>query len=220
MTKPAAAIRAKTVETRSPGRMHPPADGERRARVYKNRARAGVQRKPDAPNAGFTNRIMYRRGGFRKAKSISVGVLLDGHPVIHLIDAQDLRVPAVAAELVVLAHDQRLDRLGRANLRAQAAEAAARQVEIEVIEHFDLGAGLAMAPKRNQVVRARLRALVADDAGLRAALGLDLQPQHAAEARRGRTALRRVLERKRRLRRVLERDPEALEQVDQEDRLE
>src|ERR1051325_4041305 len=118
MTNPAAAIRAKTVETRNPGRMHPPADRERRARVYKNRARIDVRRKPDAPNAGFTNRIMYRLGGFRKAKSISGRVLLDRPPGIHLIDAQDLRVPAVAAELVVLAHDQPLDRLGRTDLRA------------------------------------------------------------------------------------------------------
>src|SRR3954468_21238763 len=75
------------------------------------------------------------RRGFREAKNVSARVLLDFDPVVHLIDAEDLGVAAVAPQLVVLAHDQRLDWLGRTHLGAQPAEAAARQVEIEVIEH-------------------------------------------------------------------------------------
>src|SRR5256885_10835499 len=109
-------------------------------------------------------RMMYRAGVFRKAKSISAGVLLDRDAVVHLVDAHDLGVAAVAAELVVLAHDQRLDRLGRADLRAQAAEAAAGQVEIKVVEDLDLLARFAMPSECDQVVGTCLRALVADDA--------------------------------------------------------
>src|SRR5205085_8578252 len=112
------------------------------------------------------------------------------------------------------------DRLGRADFRAQPAEAAARQVEVEVVEHLDLLSGLAMAAERDQIVGTRLRALIADDAGLGARAGLGLQPEHAAKARRGRPPLGRILERERGLRRVLQRDPEALQQVDEKDRLE
>src|SRR5258707_666288 len=54
----------------------------------------------------------------------------------------------------------------------------------------------------------------------RAAGGLDLEPQHAAEARRGRPPLSRILEGEGRLRRVLHRDPHALQQVDEKNRLE
>src|SRR6266576_3897534 len=87
-TKVAAAITKTTAEVRNPERMHPPGgeSGETTPRLYKNRARRG-------PTFG----IMYPAGGFRKAKSISAGVLLDRHAVVHLIDAQDLRVAAVAA---------------------------------------------------------------------------------------------------------------------------
>src|ERR1700733_12058709 len=56
----------------------------------------------------------------------SAGVLLDRHAVVHLVHAHDLRLTAVTAELVVLAHDQRLDRFGRTDLGAQPAKAAAR----------------------------------------------------------------------------------------------
>src|SRR5690242_20202043 len=67
--------------------------------------------------------------GFREAKNLSVRVLFDFYSVIHLIDAQNLGIAAVTSQFVVLAHDQRLDRLGRADLGAQPAEAAAGQVE-------------------------------------------------------------------------------------------
>ena len=67
--------------------------------------------------------------------------------------------------------------------------------------------GFAVAAERDQVVRTGLRALIADDAGLGAGAGLGLQPQHAAEARRGRTPFSRILKREGRLRRVLQRDP-------------
>src|SRR4051812_29934535 len=215
MTNDAAAITRKTADVRNPGRMHPP--GTESTRAYTRIAPAGARR---PAKAGRYDGMMYRAGGFRKAKSISARVLLDRHAVVHLVDAEDLRVAAVSAELVVLAHDQRLNRLGRAHFRAQPAETAARQVEIEVVEHLDLGARLAVSAERNQIVRARLRALVADDAGLGAGGGFDLETQHAAKARSRRTTLGRVLESERGLRRVLQRDPHALEQVDQEDRLE
>src|SRR4051812_30922074 len=78
------------------------------------------------------------RRGFREAKNVSVRVLFDFNPVVYLIDAQDLGVAAVAPQLVVLAHDQRLDRLGGAHLGAQPAEAAARKIEVEVVENLDL----------------------------------------------------------------------------------
>src|SRR4029079_3855686 len=151
---------------------------------------------------------------FRNAKNVSARVLLDRDPVIHLVDAHDLRIAAVGSELVVFAHDERLDRLGRTDLGAQPAEAAARQVEVKVVENFYLQTGLAVAAERNQIVRAGLRALVADDARLGAGGGLGLQTQDAAKTRRGRPALGRILKRERGLRRVLQRDPQPLQQVD------
>ena len=62
--------------------------------------------------------------GFEKRKNVSPGVLLDVDPVVHLVDPQELRIPAVTAKLVILAHDERFDRLGRAHFGTQAAEAA------------------------------------------------------------------------------------------------
>src|SRR4029453_7600613 len=91
---------------------------------------------PSRIGPGSTNRTATMRlsGGFREAKNISPRVLLDRHPVIHLVDAENLRIPVVASELVVLAHDQCLDRLGRAHLGTEAAKAAAGEVEVEVVE--------------------------------------------------------------------------------------
>src|SRR5881296_2488545 len=143
----------------------------------------------------------------------SAGVLLDRHPVVHLVYAKDLHFAAVATKFVILAHDERLDWLGRANFRAQAAKAAARQVEVEVVEDLDLLSGLSMSAERDEIVGAGLRALVADDAGLSAGGRLDLKPQHAPESRRRGPALGRVLERERRLRGVFERDPQPFQQV-------
>src|SRR5215831_4262675 len=77
-----------------------------------------------------------------------------------------------------------------------------------------------MPAERNQIVRTCLGALVADDAGLRASARFGLEPEHAAKARRRRTPFGRILERKGRLRRVLQRDPQTLEQVDEENRFE
>src|SRR5207249_3965473 len=116
--------------------------------------------------------------------------------------------------------DQRLDRFGRTDLGAQPAEAAAGQIKVKVIQDLDFLPGLAVSAERDQIVRAGLRALIADDAGLGAGAGLDLKPQDAAKARRRRPALGRILERERRLRRVLQREPQALQQVHEEDRLE
>src|SRR5437773_12524663 len=106
-------------------------------------------------------------------------VLLDRDAVVHLIDPENLRFTAVAAELVVLAHDQGLDRLGGTDLGAEGAEAAAREVEIEVVEHLDLLTRLTVAAQGNKVVGTRLRALIAQDAGLSAGSRLGLQPEHA-----------------------------------------
>src|SRR5262245_27472478 len=168
-----------------------------------------------------------RRWGFRNAKNISGArlskwpgssrsgtaggpyppltcVLLDRHPVVHLVDPEDLRLAAVAAKFVILAHDQRLDRLGRTDLRAETAEAAAREVEVEVVEDLDFRPRLAMAAERDQIVRARLGALIADDARLRAGAGLGLQAQDPAKTGRRRPPLGRVLEGEGGLRRVLE----------------
>src|SRR5687768_10078338 len=77
-----------------------------------------------------------------------------------------------------------------------------------------------MTAERDQIVRTRLCALVADDTRLRARLGLDLEPQHSAESRRHGTPLRRILECKRRLWRVLQRQPETFNQVDEKNHAE
>src|SRR3979490_219981 len=61
-------------------------------------------------------------GRFRNAKNVSAGVLLDGHPVVHLINAHYLCIAAVGSELVILAHDEGVNRLGAAHPRAQTAE--------------------------------------------------------------------------------------------------
>src|SRR6186713_462854 len=74
-----------------------------------------------------------------------------------------------------------------------------------------------MTAQGNQIVRARLGALIAHDAGLGARLGLHLQTKNTAEPWRHRAPLGWILEREGRLRRVLEREPETLEQVDEED---
>src|SRR5262245_46003143 len=143
--------------------------------------------------------------------------MLDRDAVIHLVDAEDLAVAVVRAELVVLAHDERLHRPRRADLGAEPAEAAAREVEVEVVEDLDLLSGLAVAAERDQVVGTGLRALIADDAGRGAGFGLDLKAEQAAEARRDRTALRRVLKGEGGLRRVARRDQQPLDEVDEED---
>src|SRR3954471_71007 len=111
--------------------------------------------------------MMHPKGAFREAKNISAGVLLDLDAVVHLIDAKNLGVAAVAPQFVILAHDERLNRLGRAHFAAQTAKTAARQVEIEVVEDFDLLSRLSVTAERNQVVGTCLGALIADDAGLR-----------------------------------------------------
>jgi len=52
-----------------------------------------------------------------------VRVGLDRDAVVHVVDPHDLRLAAVAAQLVVLTHDERFHRLGRADLGTQATEA-------------------------------------------------------------------------------------------------
>src|SRR5688572_30119689 len=137
-----------------------------------------------------------------------VGVLLDLNAVVHLVHAHDLRGTAVAAKLVVLAVDERLHWFGRTHFRAEPTEAAAREVEVEVVENLDLVTRLPVAAQSDEIVGTSLRALVAYDARLRARGRFNLQPQYAAEARRHRTPFRRVLERECRLRRVLQGHPE------------
>src|SRR6476659_9474355 len=110
-----------------------------------------------------------------------MSILLDRHAVVHFIYAENLGFPAVAAKFVILAHDQRLDGLRGADFRTQPAETAAGQVEVEVIQNLDLLPWLAMAAQRDQIVGTRLRALIADDAGLRPGSWLGLQPENATE---------------------------------------
>ena len=81
-------------------------------------------------------------------------------------------------------------------------------------------AGLTVPAKVDELVWAHLGALVAHDTSLRPGLRLDLQTQDSAEPRCDRPTLFRVLKGKRRLWRVLQREPHALEEVDEEDRLE
>src|SRR6185295_10331095 len=150
---------------------------------------------------------MHPAGGFREAKNVSVRVLFDSNAVVHFVNPQNLCIPAVAPQLVILAHDERLDRLGGAHFGAQAAKTATRQVEVEVVENLDLLARLPVAAEGDQVVGARLGALVADDAGLGTGGGLDLQAQDSPEPWRRRPALRRVLKGERRLWRVLQGEP-------------
>src|SRR5256885_1214909 len=225
MTKQAATTMADVAARRKARAMNPLQTD------YKSTGRV-LQEPRRNSRAGTT---VYCWKGFRKAKSISAldvargglsavegstRVLLDRDAVVHLIDAQNLGFAAVATQFVILAHNERLDRLRRTDLGAEAAKAAARQIEVEVIEDFDFLPRLAMAAERNQVVGARLRALVADDARLCAGGRFRLKAQHAAKPRRGRTPFSGILKRKRRLRRVLQGHPQAFEQVDEENRLE
>ena len=71
-----------------------------------------------------------------------------------------------------------------------------------------------MAAERDQIVGAGLGALIANDTRLRPRLRLHLQTQHAAKARGDRTPLGRILKGERWLWRVLQREPQALEEVD------
>src|SRR5207249_6754167 len=214
MTKEAAAIRTAAAANRMPLCMTPPG---RRANPDRRITRTG-------PLPGCTRTIVYAGAAFKNrkgtAKTVLPGVLLDCNAVVHLIDTQNLGFPAIASELVVLAHDQRLDRLGRADFGAQTAEAAAREIEVEVVEHLDLRPRLAVSAERDEIVGTRLGALIADDACLRAGPRFGLEPEHAAEARRCRTPFGRILEGERRLRRVLQRDPQPFDEVDEEDGLE
>src|SRR6478672_8877404 len=137
MTNVAAATRTEAAATRMP-RCTFPTEPSHTTRLrgdeasYKNRAGRNDWERQCKQSEGFP------KAKYRSAVRKLSRVVLDGDAVIHLIDAQDLRVAAVAAQLVVFAHDQGLDRLGRADLGAQSAEAAARQIEVEVVEHLDL----------------------------------------------------------------------------------
>src|SRR5262249_50657446 len=81
---------------------------------------------------------------FPYGKGKSACVLFDRDAVVHFVDSEDLRLPAVATKFVILAHDERLDRLCRADLRAESAKAAAREVEVEIVEHLDFRPSLAV----------------------------------------------------------------------------
>src|SRR5262245_45526 len=98
-------------------------------RLFKNRAgpewREDTVNRAPCVNKFSRNEKRSRRqaeagGPKRPVSERSARVRLDRDAVVHLVDAQNLGVAAVAAELVVLAHDQRLDRLGGADLRAKA----------------------------------------------------------------------------------------------------
>src|SRR6185437_9363405 len=134
MTNEAAATRADAAATRRALRMEPPALQE------------------SGRNQTQSDRDSLRIGVFREAKNLSVRVLFDRHAVVHLVDTQNLRIATIAAQLVILAHDQRLNRLGRADLGTQPAKAAPGQVEVEIIQDFYLLPRLAVTAERNQIV--------------------------------------------------------------------
>src|SRR5262245_23047497 len=148
-----------------------------------------------------------------------MGILLDWDAVVHLIYAKNLGFPAVAAKFVILAHDQRLDGLRGADFCTQPAETAPGQIEVEIIQNFDFLPGLAVASEGDQVVGTCLRALVANDAGLGPGPRFGLQPENAPESGSRRSSFRRILKSEGGLRRVLERHPQTLQQVDQKNRL-
>src|SRR5260370_29388630 len=86
ITKVAVATRADATMARKALCMTPPDLQEsRRARTARS------ARGRDSP----------RFGVFREAKNVSVRVLLDCNAVVHLVDSQDLRVPAVATKFVI-----------------------------------------------------------------------------------------------------------------------
>jgi hypothetical protein len=74
-----------------------------------------------------------------------------------------------------------------------------------------------MSTKIDELIGTGLRALVAHDAGLRTRLRLDLQTQNTTKSRGYRAAFLWILEGERRLRRVSEGNPEALQKVNQKD---
>ena len=77
-----------------------------------------------------------------------------------------------------------------------------------------------MSTQSNEIIGTCLGALVAHDACLRTGAGLCLEAQHAAKTRSRGPPFRGVLECEGRLRRVLQRDPKPLQQVDEENRFE
>src|ERR671936_1154154 len=98
MVKPAAATIVATAAARMPLCMNPPQGGYER--TYKNRAGRALPGK----NSGLSraSEEIFKR---RNCADKLVGVLLNWYAVVHLVDPQDLRVAAVASQLVVLAHD-------------------------------------------------------------------------------------------------------------------
>ncbi len=79
---------------------------------------SATRRKPSRPGP--------QAGRFRRSTPSELAhVPLNLYPVVHLIDPQDPCYAAVACQLVVLAVDERLDRLRWAHFGAQTAEAAA-----------------------------------------------------------------------------------------------
>src|SRR5688572_27060036 len=133
MTSEAAAARPTARRTLSPRCMNPPRPyrgltlcdtlSGSSAALQESRPAAGLQRPQSTRTPGRTpvERRFEKRNRIRLALA---GVLLDGDAVVHLVNPQDLGVPAVAAELVILAHDEGLDRLGGAHFGTQTAEAA------------------------------------------------------------------------------------------------
>src|SRR5262245_61770787 len=124
MANEPATTRADTATARTPLRMGPPGEVTRLD---------GLALQDPGRQEFVAERYRTLRR-FRNAKSADSSrnlpcVLLDGHAVVHLVDAKDLRLAAIGAQLVVFAHDERLDRLGWADFRAQATEAAPREVE-------------------------------------------------------------------------------------------
>src|SRR3954467_12270539 len=104
MTKLAATTMADTAARRNPLYMTPPLWLRRNGGTTTSEVvRAAVQDSGPIPK----RTLLYTRQGagilrrievFVKRKRVSASVRLDRDPVVHLIDAQDLSLPAVAAE--------------------------------------------------------------------------------------------------------------------------
>src|ERR1700730_5717298 len=104
MTNEAAAARAAAATMRTP-RCTFPTGPSRRANRMDTRRTTSTEPHGDAKEGNVLGRSAFPEAKYHATLRKSTRVLLDRHPVVHLVHAQNLGFAAVAAELVVLAHD-------------------------------------------------------------------------------------------------------------------
>ena len=112
------------------------------------------------------------RGG--RPSFTSTSVRLDWNAIVHFVNPHDLVVAAVSTEFIILTHDERFDWLGWAYFRTQPTERTAGQIKIKIIQDFYFVSWFAVTTQVDQLVRAHLSALVANDAGLGPCFWLNL----------------------------------------------